>query len=56
MALLEHRRRPEVEDERARRIVEWTDVAFYVACRVYVLIVLGMGIVYGGPHASTLIR
>ena len=49
-------RRPEVTSERARRVVEWADVLFYVFVLAVIASALVLGLVIYGPdiaHWST---
>ena len=43
-------RYPEPQSERARQVVEWAEVAFYVFCLVLTAVALAMGVVMHGPE------
>lgn len=49
-------RRPNPRDPRARLVLEWADVAFYIFGLVLIGVVLVLALAYGGPSVVNALR
>jgi hypothetical protein len=49
-------RRPNPRDPKARLVLEWADVAFYIFSLVLIAVALVLALAYGGPSILSALR
>lgn len=49
-------RRPDPRDPKAKLVLDWADVAFYIFVLVLIAVVLVLALVYGGPSVLSALR